>query len=141
MPAGPPAACHCQHHRKSKPIKPLKAPTSRNSKKKQPLQRGGVQIRLGGSLACLYHVTSRPPHQMLVTHTVSEWVKIDLMSNILERLAEYGWKPRRDFVGSKHLSRASISWCVRGRQRGSVSSNSRFQTFGSDSGRILIVRG
>ena len=47
---------------------------------------------------------------------------------VLERLAEYGWKPHRDLLAQKSLSRASIYWYMRETQRGTVSSNSRFQT-------------
>ena len=44
------------------------------------------------------------------------------------RLAEYGWKPHRVFLGQKSLSRASMYWYMREKRRGTVSSNSRFQT-------------
>ena len=45
-----------------------------------------------------------------------------------ERLAEYGWKPHRDCLAQRNLSRASIYWYMREQQRGTVSSNSRVQT-------------
>ena len=45
-----------------------------------------------------------------------------------ERLAEYGWKPHRVFSAQNNLLRASIYWYMREQQRGTVSSNSRFQT-------------
>ena len=45
----------------------------------------------------------------------------------IERLAEYGWKPHRDSLARKTLSRASIYWYMREKQRGMVASNSRFQ--------------
>ena len=45
-----------------------------------------------------------------------------------ERLAEFGWKPHRDLLAQKSLSRASIYWHMRETQRGTVSSNSRFRT-------------
>ena len=44
-----------------------------------------------------------------------------------ERLAEYGWRPHRDFLDRKNLQRASTYWYMREKQRGTVSSNSRFQ--------------
>ena len=46
---------------------------------------------------------------------------------VIKRLAEYGWKPHRDLLAQETLSRASIYWYVRETQRGTVSSNSRFQ--------------
>ena len=39
---------------------------------------------------------------------------------LLERLAEYGWKPHRDLLARKGLSRASIYWYMRERQRVTV---------------------
>ena len=45
-----------------------------------------------------------------------------------ERLAEYGWKPHRDFLARKSQSPAPFYWYMRETQRGTVSSNSRFQT-------------
>ena len=42
-------------------------------------------------------------------------------------LAEDGWKPHRVSLVQKRLSRASIYWYMREQQRGTVSSNSRFQ--------------
>ena len=44
----------------------------------------------------------------------------------IERLAECGWKPHRIVVAQTNLSRPSICWCTCEKQRGSVSSNSRF---------------
>ena len=51
-----------------------------------------------------------------------------LLTNISERLAEYGWKPRRAASGQTNPSRASIRWHVRETQTGTVSSNLRLQT-------------
>ena len=45
-----------------------------------------------------------------------------------ERLAEYGWKPHRDFLARKSRSPAPFYWHMRETTRGTVSSNSRFQT-------------
>ena len=45
-----------------------------------------------------------------------------------ERLAERDRKPHRDLLARKSLSRASTYMCMREQQRGTVSSNSRFQT-------------
>ena len=45
-----------------------------------------------------------------------------------EKLAEYGWKPHRDRVARKNLSRASIYRYTHENQRGTASSNSRCQT-------------
>ena len=45
-----------------------------------------------------------------------------------ETLAEYDWKPHRDLLAPKSLSPASIDWHMYETQRGTVSSNSRFQT-------------
>ena len=53
----------------------------------------------------------------------------NLQARVYERLAEYGWGPHRVVLGStKKLSRASVYWCAREKQRGAVSSSSRFQT-------------
>ena len=46
----------------------------------------------------------------------------------VERLAEYGWKPHRASLALKGLSRASIYWYMREKQRRTVSSNSNCQT-------------
>ena len=45
-----------------------------------------------------------------------------------ERLAEYGWKPHRDMLAQQKQSKASTYWYMRETQRGTLSSNSRFQT-------------
>ena len=58
---------------------------------------------------------------------VSSWVW-SLFWGIYERLAEYGWKPHRDSLAPKSLSRALIYWYMCSNQRGTASSNSRFQT-------------
>ena len=46
---------------------------------------------------------------------------------VSERLAEYSRKPRRVFLGRTNLSRASIYWYIREKQRGAVSSNATLQ--------------
>ena len=49
------------------------------------------------------------------------------------RLAEYGWKPHRAFLGSKkNLSRASMYWNMHEKQGGTVSPNSRFQQYSAN---------
>ena len=47
---------------------------------------------------------------------------------LIERLAEYGWKPHRDCLVQTNLSLASMYWYMRETQRGTVSSNSRAHT-------------
>ena len=51
-----------------------------------------------------------------------------LSAAYVDRLAEYGWKPHRDCLARKNLSRASVYWHMHETQRGTVSSKSRFQT-------------
>ena len=49
-------------------------------------------------------------------------------SSLIERLAEYSWKSHRVVLAQKQLSPASLYWHLREKQRGTVSSNTRFQT-------------
>ena len=43
-------------------------------------------------------------------------------------MPEYGWKPHRVVLANRKLLSASCYWYIRQKQRGTVSSNSRFQT-------------
>ena len=45
-----------------------------------------------------------------------------------EMLAEYGWKPHRDFLAQKKQSPAPVHWYVHEQLKGTVFSNWRFQT-------------
>ena len=45
-----------------------------------------------------------------------------------ERLAEYGWKPHREFLAQQQPSPAPSYLYMHDKQKGTVSSNSRFQT-------------
>ena len=47
--------------------------------------------------------------------------------HVSERLAEYGRKPHRDLLAQQTISRASTHWRMFETQRGTASSNSRFQ--------------
>ena len=50
-------------------------------------------------------------------------------SSRIERSAEYGWKPHRDLLDQPNLFAGLINWIgMRVKHRGTVSSNSRFQT-------------
>ena len=44
-------------------------------------------------------------------------------------MAEYGWKPHRDFLAQKRHSPAPCQWYMHEKRRGTVSSNSRFKQY------------
>jgi hypothetical protein len=49
-------------------------------------------------------------------------------TTLVEKLAEYDWKPHCVFLAQKSRSWASIYWYMREKQRGTVSTDLRFQT-------------